>query len=188
VSDVLTLANAQLAVAREYGFASWTRLRDEVAARTAGLARQAEAFCEASIRDGTGRAARMLVATPELARYSFATAVILGDAGRVRTELGRDPGLATQADTRTGWAPLHAAGASRWHRLDPARAEGLLTVTRMLDAGADPNGPHRRCGRARRLDPAALRGRRCGQPAHHQAAAGARRRARRPRSIPGGVR
>jgi len=141
VSDVLTLANAQLAVAREYGFASWTRLRDEVAARTAGLARQAEAFCEASIRDGTGRAARMLVATPELARYSFATAVILGDAGRVRTELGRDPGLATEADTRTGWAPLHAAGASRWHRLDPARAEGLLAVARMLlDAGADPNG------------------------------------------------
>jgi hypothetical protein len=114
-------------VAREYGCASWTRLRDEVTARTASLARQAEAFCEASIGDGAGRAARMLAATPELARYSFATAVILGDAGRVR-------------------------------------------------------------GRARRLDPAALRGRRCGQPAHHQAAAGARRRARRPRSVPGGVR
>ena len=60
------------------------------------MARQAEAFCEASIRDGTGRAARMLAATPELARYSFATAVILGDAGRVRTELGRDPGLCTR--------------------------------------------------------------------------------------------
>ena len=141
VADALTLASAQLAVAREYGFASWTRLRDEVTARTASLARQAEAFCEASIRDGTGRAARMLAATPELARYSFATAVILGDAGRVRTELGRDPGLATQADTRTGWAPLHAASASRWHRLDPARTEGLLAVARMLlDAGADPNG------------------------------------------------
>jgi hypothetical protein len=140
VADALTLASAQLAVAREYGFASWTRLRYEVTARTASLARQAEAFCEASIRDGTGRAARMLAATPELARYSFATAVILGDAGRVRTELGRDPGLATQADTRTGWAPLHAARASRWHRLDPARAEGLLAVARMLlDAGADPN-------------------------------------------------
>ena len=81
--DALTLASAQLAVAREYGFASWTRLRDEVTARTASLARQAEAFCEASIRDGTGRAARMLAATPEFARYSFATAVILGDAGRV---------------------------------------------------------------------------------------------------------
>jgi hypothetical protein len=46
----------------------------------------------------------MLAATPELARYSFATAVILGDAGRVRTELGRDPGLCTRVDiwTREG--------------------------------------------------------------------------------------
>ena len=41
VADALTLASVQLAVAR-----------------------QAEAFCEASIRDGTGRAARMLAATP----------------------------------------------------------------------------------------------------------------------------
>jgi hypothetical protein len=64
VADVLTLANAQLAVAREYGFASRTRLRDEVTARTASLARPAEAFCEASIRDGTGRAARMLAPPP----------------------------------------------------------------------------------------------------------------------------
>ena len=86
-------------------------------------------------------ASTICAATPELARYSFATAVILGDAGRVRTELGRDPGLATQADTRTGWAPLHAASASWWHRLDPARAGGPLAVARMLlDAGADPNG------------------------------------------------
>jgi hypothetical protein len=67
VSDALTLATAQLALAREYGFASWTRLRDAITARTEGLAQQAEAFCEASIRDQTGRAARMLAATPEIA-------------------------------------------------------------------------------------------------------------------------
>jgi ankyrin repeat protein len=141
VSNTLTLASAQLAMAREYGFASWTKLKDEVTARTAGLAQQAEAFCEASIRDWTGRAARMLAATPEIAGYSFATAVILGDAGRVRTEIGRDPGLATRPDARSGWTPLHAASASRWHLLDPGRAEGLLAVARMLlDAGADPNG------------------------------------------------
>jgi hypothetical protein len=67
--------------------------------------------------------------------------VILGDADRVRAELGRDPGLATRADARSGWTPLHAVSASRWHRLDPARAGGLLAVARMLlDAGADPNG------------------------------------------------
>jgi hypothetical protein len=95
VADALTLASAQPAVAREYGFASWTRLRDEVTARTASLARQAEAFCEASIRDGTGRAARMLAATPELARYSFATAVIPGDAPRA-DRARRNPGLRTR--------------------------------------------------------------------------------------------
>ena len=141
VSDTLTLASAQLAVAREYGFASWTKLKDKVTARPADLAEQAEAFCEASIRDWSGRAARILAATPEIAGYSYATAVVLGDAGRVRTETGRDPGLATRPDARSGWTPLHAACASRWHRLDPSRAGGLLAVARiLLDAGADPNG------------------------------------------------
>ncbi len=139
VSAVPTLAGAQLAVAREYGFASWARLKTAVQARTTDLARQAEMFCEASIRDWTGRAAQMLAATPELAGYSFATAVILGDAERVRAEIARDPGLATRIDARTGWTPLHAVCASQWNRLDPARAGGLAAVARLLlDAGADP--------------------------------------------------
>lgn len=138
VSERLTLTAAQLAVAREYGFASWARLKTEVEARTTDLARQAEEFCEASIRDWTGRAARMLAATPELAGYSLATAVVLGDAARVRAEIERDPGLATRPDARSGWTPLHAVCASRWIRLDPARADGLLAVARLLlDAGAD---------------------------------------------------
>ena len=141
VSAAPTLASAQLAVAREYGFASWARLKTAVQARTTDLARQADVFCEASIRDWTGRAVRMLAATPELADYNFATAVILGDADRVRAEIARDPGLATRVDTRTGWTALHAACASNWHRLDPARAGGLLAVVRLLlDAGADPGG------------------------------------------------
>ena len=110
-------------------------------ARPTDLARQAEMFCEASIRDWTGRAARMLAARPELAGYSFATAVVLGDADRVRAEIARDPGLGTRVDARTGWTPLHAVCASQWNRLDPARADGLLAVARLLlDAGADPVG------------------------------------------------
>jgi ankyrin repeat protein len=141
VSAAPTLASAQLAVAREYGFASWARLKTAVQARTTDLARQAEMFCEASIRDWTGRAVRMLAATPELADYNFATAVVLGDATRVRAELARDPGLATRVDARTGWTPLHGACASQWNRFDPARADGLLAVVGLLlDAGADPVG------------------------------------------------
>jgi ankyrin repeat protein len=141
VAGTLTLAGAHLALAREYGFASWPRLKAEVDARTTDLAQQADAFCVASIRDTTGRAVRMLAATPELADYNFATAVILGDADRVRAAITRDPGLATRVDPRTGWTPLHAACASNWHRLDPGRAGGLLAVAgSLLDAGADPNG------------------------------------------------
>ena len=113
----------------------------DLPARPTDLARQAEMFCEASIRDWTGRAARMLAANPELAGYNFATAVILGDADRVRAEIARDPGLATRVDARTGWTPLHAVCASQWNRLDPARVGGLLAVARLLlDAGADPVG------------------------------------------------
>jgi len=70
----------------------------------------------------------------------------------VRTELGRDPGLATQAGMRTGWVPLHAASASRWRRLDPARQaissnpltgsqySGSLAFASHLDRGTPPCG------------------------------------------------
>ena len=147
VSDRLTLGAAQLAVARDYGFTSWARLKVEVQARAGDMARIAEQFCQASIGDWTGRAARMLAARPELADYSFATAVVLGDAGKVRSAIGADPGLATRPDPRTGWTALHAACGSRWHQLDPARGDGLLAVAALLlDAGADPNG--RGAGRA----------------------------------------
>jgi hypothetical protein len=115
--------------------------------------------------------------------------VILGDAGRVRTELGRDPGLATQADTRTGWAPLHAAGASRWHGLDPARAESLLAVARMLlDAGADPNGRTGEAGGHGGWTPLRCAVAGAANPLITRLLLERGARARRPRSVPGGVR
>jgi ankyrin repeat protein len=106
------------------------------------LAEQAAAFCVASVRDAAGAAARMLAQTPEIAGYSFATALLLGDAERVRQEVERDPGAAARPDPVTGWTPLHAVCASRWYQLDPGRAGGLLAAARLLlDAGADPNAP-----------------------------------------------
>jgi ankyrin repeat protein len=142
VSGELTLAAAQLALAREYGFASWPRLKDEVDARTLGLAEKADEFIQASISGNTPRAAHMLEETPALAGHSVATAVILGDADRVRAELQQDPTLATRSDPRTGWTALHVACSSRWHQIEPARTDGLATVARLLlEAGADPTGP-----------------------------------------------
>jgi hypothetical protein len=61
----MTLAGAQLAVARKYGFASWPRMKAEAETRVVDLAQRVDAFLEASIHDWTGRAARMLAATSE---------------------------------------------------------------------------------------------------------------------------
>ena len=66
VSDHVTLTSAQLAVAHAYGFASWPKLKAEVEARTLDLAEKVDAFCKASIGDGSGRAARILAATPAI--------------------------------------------------------------------------------------------------------------------------
>jgi ankyrin repeat protein len=141
VSADLTLAAAQLTVAREYGFASWAGLKAAVQARGTEFAALVREFCEASIRDWTGRAARMLAQTPEIDGSGYAAALVLGDAARVRAVLGRNPALATRPDTRTGWTPLHVVCASRWHRLDPGRADGLRAVAALLlAAGADPGG------------------------------------------------
>src|SRR5215475_3474567 len=140
VSDRADLASAQLAIAREYGFASWARLTAEVDARTIALAEQVDAFCRASIRDGSGRAVHMLAANPQIATYNLATAVILGDVDRVRRAVERDPGVAITPDPRTGWTPIHAVCASWWYRFDADRRPGLLAVARLLlDSGADPN-------------------------------------------------
>ena len=140
-SDQLTLAAAQLTVARECGFASWSRLKEEIEARTLELDQLVDAFCEASIRGNMRRAARILAEAPAIADHGIAPAVILGDSARVAAALRRDPGLATSPDPRTGWTALHAACSSRWHQLNPNRADGLLAVVRLLlDAGADPTG------------------------------------------------
>jgi len=135
----VTLATAQLAIAREHGYPSWPQLATEVRARTTELGQQVDEFLVASVRDWTGRAARMLARDPWIAGHDFRTAVVLGEAARVRELLARDPGLATRTDERTGWTALHLACASRWHRLDAARAGGLTEVARLLlTAGADP--------------------------------------------------
>jgi ankyrin repeat protein len=139
-ADPLTLAAAQLAVAREHGFASWSRLKAEVEARTVGIARRVDVFLRASVTGQNGRAARMLDADPGIAAYDFRTAVVLGEAARVREQLARDPAIATRPEDRSGWPPLLGVCSSRWHRIDPRRAKGMVEVAGLLlDAGADPD-------------------------------------------------
>jgi ankyrin repeat protein len=149
VSAPLTLAGAQLALARELGQPSWSGLVREIEARNTSIPEPVERFLRSSVNLQIGVAARMLHENPVLAESGFPAAVVLGDATRVAAELRRDPGAATRVDPRSGWTALHLACASRFH-LDPARARGLVEVARLLlDAGAevDEQSRGRRCWR-----------------------------------------
>ncbi|HEX3648872.1 MAG TPA: ankyrin repeat domain-containing protein [Pseudonocardiaceae bacterium] len=141
VSDQVTLAAAQLVIARHYGFAGWPALKAEVEARSRTLAEAVDAFLVASVNGRLGRAGQLWGRHPGIAGYDVRTAVALGDAARVGAALDRDPELVGRRDPRTGWTALHLACASRWHT-DPARADGLVTIVGLLlDAGADPVSP-----------------------------------------------
>ena len=149
VSAPLTLAGAQLTLAREFGQPSWPALVREIEARNVSIPENVVRFLRASLNLQIGAAARMLHEDPALADSGFPAAVVLGDADRVQAELRRDPGAATRIDLVSGWSALHLACASRFH-LDPTRARGLAEVTRLLlDAGADLDGKStgRRCWR-----------------------------------------
>lgn len=145
----LTLAGAQLTLAREHGQPSWPALVHEIEARNAAIPEEVMRFLRSSVNLQIGMAARMLHENPALAESGFPAAVVLGDAARVAGELRRDPAAATRVDPGSGWTPLHLVCASRFH-LDPARAPGLADVARLLlDAGAviDGKSAGRRCWR-----------------------------------------
>lgn len=140
VSAPLTLAGAQLALARELGQPSWAALVREIEARNTSIPEKVVRFLRCSVNLQIGAAARMLHEDPTLAESGFPAAVVLGDAARVEAQLRRDPGAATRVDPGSGWTALHLACASRFH-LDPARAPGLARVARLLvDADADVDG------------------------------------------------
>ncbi|MDE3132902.1 MAG: ankyrin repeat domain-containing protein [Acidobacteriota bacterium] len=145
----LTLAGAQLTLAREHGQPSWPALVHEIDARNAAIPEEVMRFLRSSVNLQIGVAARMLHENPALAGSGFPAAVVLGDAARVAAELRRDPAAAARVDPGSGWTPLHLVCASRFH-LDPARAAGLANVARLLlDAGAviDGKSAGRRCWR-----------------------------------------
>jgi len=139
-TGAVTLAAAQLVIARELGFASWPRLKAAVEAHSLSLERRAEAFVAASVEGRIREAATILDAVPDMAHHSVAAAAVLGDATEVARMLTVDPAVAVTIDEVRGWPPLLYACYSRWPQIDRRRAAGLTDVVRLLlDAGASPN-------------------------------------------------
>lgn len=136
----VTLAAAQMVIARELGFPSWPQLKAAVESQAASPERLAEALVAASVEGRLREAAGILDTAPHIARHSLAAAAVLGEVPQVRERIAVDPGEAVAIDEVRGWPPLLYACYSRWHRIDPGRAAGMAEVVRLLlDAGASPD-------------------------------------------------
>ena len=102
----VTLAAAQLVLARELGFASWPQLKAAVEARARTPRRVAEMFVAASVGGRMREATTLLGTAPGIASYSLDAAAVLGDAEQVREMLAADPAAAVAIDEVRGWPPL----------------------------------------------------------------------------------
>lgn len=136
----VTLAAAQLVIARELGFSSWPQLKAAVEARATTPQRLARAFVAASVEGRVREAVTILGTAPDVARYSLEAAAVLGDSEQVSESLTVDPAAAVVFDEVRGWPPLLYVCYSGWHRIDRGRAAGMAEVVRLLlAAGASPN-------------------------------------------------
>jgi ankyrin repeat protein len=145
-----TRADAQLVVARGYGFASWPKLRAHLGmverfGRSPHRAGEAADPVDEFLRlatltygaDDPARpaAARALhAAHPEIARASLHAAAAVGDPAAVGALLAADPGAVRRQGGPHRWEPLLYLTYSR-----VGGDEALAAARLLLGAGADPN-------------------------------------------------
>lgn len=135
----LALHDAQSTLAREYGFASWKALSEQVALQTLELGDAVREFVEAATDGREDRAERLLRLYPAIIGATFHVALVTGDAKRANEWLAKSPALAHKPDGPRGWEPiLYVCHTSLRHgsTADPA---GLVAIARrLLGLGADP--------------------------------------------------
>lgn len=122
----ITLQKAQLVIAREYGFSSWTALKrhvedgapkgttlDQLATRFLDLVCLAYRMDVMATTQRFDQAAELLAQHPEIATASIHTAAAVGDADQIDRWLGKDPSLIGAPGGFYGWPPLMYACYAR---------------------------------------------------------------------------
>jgi hypothetical protein len=150
------LHDAQLAVARSYGFSGWPALVgylaivDELAVDPGGIAEDAlgvaDTFCSlSSLRydhsDAPPRwhaAAELIEANPDVLQHHVWAAASAADPVTLTRHLESRPNLATTPGGPFGWVPLLYLCYSRVS-LPRNEDEVIAAAVALLDAGADPN-------------------------------------------------
>jgi hypothetical protein len=155
-AGTLRLSAAQLVIAREYGFASWARLKRyletvtehgwETALAAAPADDQAVEFCRLACltytrEDGPARwaqARRLLADHPDLTKANIWAAAAAARPDDVARLLAEDPGRATERGGPFRWRPLYHLVYSRFDP-DVAAEPSLAVARQLLAAGADPD-------------------------------------------------
>ena len=140
------LADAQLVVAREYGFPSWRRLSEHIeelvaASRKGEVEQFLDLACLTYGNDSTARidrAQQMLAARPALAAVDAHTAAATASVGALRRLLSEDPGRASATGGPRNWPPLLYLCYSRVTEGLP-EADAIGSARLLLAHGADPN-------------------------------------------------
>lgn len=143
-----TLRDAQLTVARQYGYAGWPELCAAVeaaldAARSTGEV--AEQFADLACLCYTGedsvqrreRAARLLIENPELTAHNIFAAAAAFDTAALSRYLESDTAKANQTGGPRNWPPLMYLAYSRIAEAPPAR-DAVEAARLLLDHHADP--------------------------------------------------
>lgn len=143
----ISLQQAQLVIARDYGFSSWVRLKRHIesgAGTEETTEQRANRFLDlACMHYGPDldrgpaefeQAAALLAAHPEIAAHSLHAAAAAANIDAVRHLIAQDPRAVDEKGGPFHWTPLMYAAYARL----PGRS--TLAVGRaLLEAGADPN-------------------------------------------------
>jgi ankyrin repeat protein len=154
-----TLRDAQLALARSYGYGGWRELLsalEELALDGRGGDEQAATLLDLAclhygVRHGEDqfsghfdsperrqRAARLLQRNPRLSEHSLHSAAVSGDLASARRLLKRNPQAATEPGGPQRWVPLLFLTYGRLPI--PAASDNAVAMAQLLlDHGADPN-------------------------------------------------
>ncbi|MEO9517576.1 MAG: ankyrin repeat domain-containing protein [Paracoccaceae bacterium] len=143
----ITLQQAQLVTARDYGFSSWTKLKRHIesgAGDEETTEQKATRFLDLvcmhygpDINRGPAefeQAAALLAAHPQIAQHCLHTAAAVGDVQAVRAALSINPGSVDEKGGPFQWTPLMYAAYARLPGVST-----LLAGQALLEAGADPN-------------------------------------------------
>lgn len=135
------LSEAQLVLAREYGFESWAKLKVQVEflAGSSDRTERADRLAKAATSGQREAVLALLTAEPGFAKATLAAACVTGDSDAVQAFLAADQTLVNTEVGPKRWEPLLYVCYSCLLKEAVYRPRLVATARLLLDNGADPN-------------------------------------------------